>query len=720
MLQSRTLAHVVRVSLLLAAIAIVGYLTVWGGAGAGVAGNLWPVGLATGALSLVSGRSRPAVLVAIGAIGVGTIWWGGRPFDVACGLALGAVAGAWVVWRVTCGRDGNRLDLVSDRDFLRLLVASIAGATLAALVASTTAVLLGWGEPVLVGLATGLAHLATQLVVVPFFLRLQDRPSQSGRPEAAAVWATTFAVTPLVFMSAHVPALVFLVIPTLVWGAMRLAPRQALWQVGAVSAMAMTLTMSGAGPFAQEDDHLRLGVYGPNLFAELFVIACVLAVVPLLLNVGQQVDSARDAVAEDDNLQQIMESALSVAIIGTDSEGRITFFGPGAQRLLGYEPAEVLGRSTRMFHDPAEISAQAEALGVQDDYSAVMQVFIDIPRFGPGRDLAYLRKDGQQRTHATSVVRRTDGHGHTSGYVITSDDVTDRVRTQASLVEALDVERRAVERLRQIDQIKDDLISTVSHELRTPITSIVGYVELFEDGAYGAVNDQQLGALGRVSSNSTRLLTLIDKLLTLSRIEDESHEIVDETVDLRDVLAAGYAVVATESRTRGLDVRLELPATPVSFLGDAEMLERAVVNLVDNAIKFTPAGGRVVLRLSATDDEAVVEVSDTGIGIPVDEQDQLFTRFFRSSVAKEQEIAGTGLGLSIIRAVVEMHHGAVDVRSSPGVGTTFVVRLPRRRAAPEGQSVTREAPAHAGDTRAAQDSSVATTSSGLVSSTVSM
>jgi PAS domain S-box-containing protein len=677
MSQHRISVHSAHLLVLFGAIAAIGLSAVWGGDG--VAGDLWPVGLATGALCLVSARARLGALAVLFAIAVLTMWRGGRPLDVAWGLAAGATLGSWVVWRLTCGPKGQRTRLVSDRDFLRFLLASISGALLAGLVAGATSAVTGWGSPALVGLATGVAHLACQLVVVPFFLRLQDRPSLASAAETAALWVTTVVVTPLLFASGQVPALVFLIIPTLVWGAMRVAPRQALWQTSAVSTVGITMTMLGYGPFAYGRDQLGLGGYAPNLFAELFIIACVLAVAPLLLNVGQQVDSARNAVAEDDNLNQIMESALAVAVIGTDAQGRITFFSPGAQRLLGYGLDEVLGRSTRMFHDRAEITAQAEALGVADDFDVVMQVFVDIPRFGAGRDLRYLCKDGEQRTHATSIVRRTDGHGHTSGFVITSDDVTERVRAQESLVEALDVERRAVDRLRQIDQIKDDLLSTVSHELRTPITSIVGYVELFEDGAYGHLSARQLAALGRVTVNSERLLTLIDKLLTLSRIQDETLSLVDEPVDLCEVVRTGYDVVASESRTRGLDVRLELPAAPVPFLGDAEMLQRVVVNLVDNAIKFTPPGGRVAVCLTATAGETLLEVSDTGIGIPADEQELLFTRFFRSSLAKEQQIPGSGLGLSITRAVVEMHGGSLEVASSAGAGTTFAVHLPRRR-----------------------------------------
>ncbi|WP_028644692.1 ATP-binding protein [Nocardioides sp. URHA0020] len=694
---TRTPASTVRVILLLGAVAVIGFCAVEG-SGPDVAGDLWPVGLLTGVLCVASAGARPLVVASAVALAVATMWAGGRPSDVALGLATGAVAGSWVVWRLACGPRGDRTSLVTDRDFTRFLLSTMAGAGVAGLVASTTSAVTGWNSPALVGLATALAHLAAQLVVLPFFLRMQERPTVAPSIEVVALWGTTALVTGLVFASSSVPALVFLVIPVLVWGAMRVAPRQALWQVAAVSAVAITMTMLGFGRFASSGGDLGLRGYEPTLFAELFVVACVLAVVPLLLNVGQRVDSARDAAAADDNLRQVMESALAVAIIGTDPEGRITFFSPGAQRLLGYEPGEVLGGSVRMFFDPAEITAQAADLGVEDDFGSVMQHFLELPRYGPGRDLVYRRRDGQPRTHSTSVVKRTDGRGEVSGYVITSDDVTERVRAQECLVEALEVERRAVDRLHQVDQIKDDLISTVSHELRTPITSIVGYLELFEDGAYGVVSARQVQALERVTANSGRLLTLIDKLLTLSQIQEDGSEVVDETMDLRAVVQAGYDVAATESRTRGLDVLLELPSEPVAYLGDGEMLERVVVNLVDNAIKFTPHGGLVGVGLSATADEAVIVVTDTGIGIPHEEQGLLFTRFFRSSLAKREEIAGSGLGLSIARAVVEMHGGTLQVESSPGAGTTFEARLPRRQVGhvgppavpqPHGESVPR-------------------------------
>ncbi len=182
--------------------------------------------------------------------------------------------------------------------------------------------------------------------------------------------------------------------------------------------------------------------------------------------------------------------------------------------------------------------------------------------------------------------------------------------------------------------------------------------------------------MNRVGANSARLLSLIDDLLTLSRVQEEGLAMVDRVVDLRKIVASACSVVAPTTERRDLELDVELPDEPVPFLGDRDMLERVVINLVGNAVKFTPERGRVTVALLAEQDSAVVEVADTGIGIPLEEQERLFSRFFRSSLAQEQAIPGSGLGLSIAHAIVEKHGGEMTVESEPGEGTTFRVRLP--------------------------------------------
>ena len=271
----------------------------------------------------------------------------------------------------------------------------------------------------------------------------------------------------------------------------------------------------------------------------------------------------------------------------------------------------------------------------------------------------------------------TDDRGEIVGFVSTSEDITDRVREQAALEEALRAEREAAERLREVDAVKDTFVSSVSHELRTPITSILGYLELLGEGAMGDLTPEQAQAIGRVSSNSLRLLRLIDDLLVLSRMQDGALDPELVPLDLRDAVRSGFDVVAPGWERRDLRPTLELPEEPVPVLGDRDMLERVVVNLVGNAVKFTPDGGLVGVRLDVDGDRTSLLVSDTGLGIPPEEQERLFTRFFRSSLSIKAEVPGSGLGLAICAAIVEAHGGAAGVQSTPGRGSTFRVTLPR-------------------------------------------
>ena len=240
-------------------------------------------------------------------------------------------------------------------------------------------------------------------------------------------------------------------------------------------------------------------------------------------------------------------------------------------------------------------------------------------------------------------------------------------------------EAEMVQQLRNLDQAKSDFVSSVSHELRTPLTSIRGYVEMLIDGDAGELDAEQQQMLGVVERNADRLLALIEDLLTLSRIESGSFRVAPAPDRLGEITEGLLAEMVAQPSAQGVQLVGEIESDLPPVLGDAGQLERVLMNLLSNAIKFSPDGGRVVVRASVDGDEVVLEVSDEGMGIPMDEQEKLFSRFFRSSAAQERAIQGTGLGLVIVKSIVENHHGRIDVRSLPGDGTTFTVRLPTAR-----------------------------------------
>lgn len=247
--------------------------------------------------------------------------------------------------------------------------------------------------------------------------------------------------------------------------------------------------------------------------------------------------------------------------------------------------------------------------------------------------------------------------------------IRDISKTRARL---LSQEREQVARLQELDALKDEFVALVSHELRTPLTSIRGYSELLRQDVQ---DPQQQEFLAVIDRNAQRLIDIVNELLLIAQIE--SGQLV---LERRELPLAGIVEDAVASgRVGAAAKRIELTAAAdhaLRVLADPGRLGQVVDNLVSNAVKFTPDGGRITIACRQDGDDALVEVADTGIGIPADEAERLFTRFFRTSNARLAHIPGTGLGLSISRAIAEAHGGTLSFESVEGSGTTFRLRIP--------------------------------------------
>ena len=241
-----------------------------------------------------------------------------------------------------------------------------------------------------------------------------------------------------------------------------------------------------------------------------------------------------------------------------------------------------------------------------------------------------------------------------------------------------------VRRLTELDRQKTDFMATVSHELRTPLTSISGYLELLVDGDFGEVTDGQHVALDIIGRNATRLRGLIEDLLVLNKIEISGLQAVSEEVAVSDLLHAVTETMGPVAANSGVQLVCTDVPDDLRVRVDRGQLERALINLGSNAVKFTPEGGRVLMSAERSGDSTIISVHDTGIGIPAGDLARLSERFFRAGNATAAAIPGTGLGLAIVRAIVEGHGGELVIASVEGEGTTMQVVLPVARRAPVG------------------------------------
>jgi PAS domain S-box-containing protein len=276
---------------------------------------------------------------------------------------------------------------------------------------------------------------------------------------------------------------------------------------------------------------------------------------------------------------------------------------------------------------------------------------------------------------STTKMPLRDSRDRIIGTFGISRDVTAQTRAETTLAEqALQLITKN-ERLRELDRLKDDFIGMFSHELRTPLASILGYAEiLMEDGVTGPEADHCVEVIDR---NAKRLLRLAGDLQLLAQINSGQMPTQFRTADLADLAACAVEEMRPEAERKHID--LVLSATAVPHLAvDPTRIAQLLGNLLSNALKFTPDGGKVEVGLGTEGDWAVLTVADTGMGIPAADRERIFERFFRTAIAKRQAIQGTGLGLTITRAIVAAHNGTIAVEGGEGSGSTFRVRLPLR------------------------------------------
>jgi len=328
-------------------------------------------------------------------------------------------------------------------------------------------------------------------------------------------------------------------------------------------------------------------------------------------------------------------NATTDGLIVLSPSAEVSFANPAAAEILGTTAHKLAGRP---LEEPELTWVSDEA---HDGDDSERELEID--------------RDGTHRVVKVRVSPIVDSDGDSTGEIVALRDVTTEY---------------------EITQMKNEFVSTVSHELRTPLTSIKGYVDLILDGDAGEINDIQREFLSIVQENSDRLVELINDMLDISRIESGRIHLKVEPLYVSDLVEGSVdtfrAVMSQSGRTVDVHVPDELPLVAA----DRDRVRQVLINLVSNALKYSPAGGAVAVSAEHSGNRVKISVRDHGLGISKHDQEMLFTKFYRVDSAMTREIGGTGLGLSICKSIIELLGGEIGVTSTVGKGSTFWFSLP--------------------------------------------
>ena len=349
-----------------------------------------------------------------------------------------------------------------------------------------------------------------------------------------------------------------------------------------------------------------------------------------------------------------------------DRKGKLVLVNKAHAKGLGMKPEDVAGKKDSDFFPKERARRMAK-----DDERVIKTGKPMIDKIERA-----TRPDGVDNYVSTTKIPVRDETGRIVGLAGITRDITRRMRFENLEKEKARVEKK-LEVLETMNKVKSDFISTVSHELRTPLAIVKQLVALVSDETAGPINDKQKDIIRRVEVNTERLKKLIDDLLDMSRIERDKLELRYSLVNLNDLLKDSADFYKKQAEEKGIDLSYHLPAKDINLFIDADRINQAVANFINNAVKFTEEGGKISVEVKVLETKVRVGVIDTGIGIAKSDLAQLFNRFSQVSNTGGSGSKGVGLGLSIVKELIKRHGGAVWVESKLGVGSKFYFTLPR-------------------------------------------
>ena len=425
----------------------------------------------------------------------------------------------------------------------------------------------------------------------------------------------------------------------------------------------------------------------------LTVCAMEIGGIPRLVTFARDVTAQRrieHILRDSENRYRLLAENISDVIWMLDLRtDQFTYVSPSVERLLGYSVVDIMQRSFVEVLTPDSLAVVMAAVAeAQNDADALA------PLIGKRLELEQVRKDGSTVWTEVMVSSLHGETGELVGALGVTRDVTERRQQEAAIRELnATLEQRVHERTQQLQaanaalekaaHAKDEFLATMSHELRTPLVGVLNMAEALQTGVYGMPSAGMMRGLNTIERSGQHLLKLINDILDLSRIELGRLELTDDTFAVGDVARAAILMVQETAAKQGVSVELSLPPAAIGMIADYRRMQQMLVNLLGNAVKFTPAGGKVGLDIAADAAQETIRftVWDTGIGIAADELQRIFEPYVQADSQLARRYGGAGMGLALVKQMAELHGGCVSAESQPGAGSRFTITLPWRQPA---------------------------------------
>ncbi len=381
-----------------------------------------------------------------------------------------------------------------------------------------------------------------------------------------------------------------------------------------------------------------------------------------------EIEVARnEAVTAHSRLDHLISSSPTMIFSARPDDFGVTFVSANVEEITGYKAEELLSRATFWLEHVHPDDASAVFSGMVESFEGneISQIY------------RFQVADGTYRWMQVDQRLFRNAQGDPVEFIGSVVDVTDLQLARRDIEKQADELRRANAVVREASRLKSEFLATMSHELRTPLNAMIGYAEIMLAGMSGTIDEDATDMVSRIHSNSKRLLTLINDVLDLSKIEARRLEVVNIAFTPEKLLSDIRSQVTSLITQKKLEFSTELDSTlPARMMGDINLLERILINLLSNAIKFTDAG-EVRLKVASGDNgNWQITISDTGIGIPSHAREYIFDPFRQIDGSSSRAYGGTGLGLAITQELVRAMQGTIQVESTVGQGSIFIVTLP--------------------------------------------